>query len=114
MKRNIVLAIGLAAALSSFAAVGQQPEGTPLATPGKGPSPNPENFEKVKAAALKDHQARIQILQNAASCVRSAGDISQLRACHQREREAQKQMREQMRAEMESMRDQRRQGQPDK
>jgi hypothetical protein len=114
MKRNVVLAVAVAATLSSFAVVGQQPAGSPYGEPGKGPAPNPENFEKVKAATLKSHQGRIRILQQTASCIQSAGDISQLRACDQKEREAQKQMRDQSVAEMESIRTQRRQGRPEK
>jgi hypothetical protein len=82
--------------------------------PEKSPGLNPENFAKVKAATLKNHQARILILQQTASCVQSAGDFSPLRVCHQKEREAHKDIRDQIQGEMEAMRAQRRQGRPEK
>jgi hypothetical protein len=112
MMRNRVLAVGLAAALASFAAIGQQPGGVLPGATGKGSGANPENFEKVKAATLKNQQARIKIVQQTASCVQSADDFLQVRVCFQKEREAQKKMRDQMKGEMEAMRAERQQVRP--
>jgi hypothetical protein len=119
MNRIVALAVGLAVWLYSMAVMGQEPGGLPQsAAPQrqaeKSRAQNTENYETAKAEALKNYQARIQILQQTASCIQSASDFPQIKACHQMERDALKAKRDQLRAEMEATRAQRKQARPAK
>ena len=70
------------------------PAGAPMPPPGHAPSP--EMFQKMKARILDNQQKRIQILQQASSCIQAAAAMDQLRDCHEKEHQELMQMQEHM------------------
>lgn len=85
-------------------------EGRPPGPPpgGQKPGPNPEMFQKMKVQMLEQHQKRIRILQQSESCIQSATAHDQLKACHEKERQAMDQLHEQIKQNRDAMREQRR------
>ena len=57
--------------------------------------PNPEKFQEMKSRMVDHLQKRIQVLQQAQSCVQAATAPDQLKKCHQQEHQAMEQMHEQ-------------------
>lgn len=79
--------------LTSALAWAEQPPGGPQGGPPK--RPDPERFQQHKAQALEHIQKRVQILQQLQSCVQGATSREQMKACHDQERAAHEQMRQQ-------------------
>ena len=76
MKRALVAAFTLS--LFTVPAIGQQPGNQ---KGGKGGEPTPEQFQEGKQKLLERIDSRIQMLQQAKSCVQQAQNREQLRAC---------------------------------
>lgn len=76
----------------------------PVGQPGRGRI-TPEQWQQVfpehRQLALREHEARIAILQRGERCIRSATSAEALRGCRQEERTA---MRDQRRQHMEQLR----------
>lgn len=66
----------------------------PPPPPPGGHAPSPEMFQKLKARMLGNQQQRIQILQQATSCMQAATTMEQLKACHEKEHQALTQMQQ--------------------
>jgi hypothetical protein len=64
---------------------------------------SPEMFQKMKARILDMQQKRIQLLQQASSCVQAATNMDQMRDCHNKEHQAIMSMHDQMKADRQSM-----------
>ncbi len=96
----------IAAAFLTSAAVAEpgKPPGGGAGEPPRGP--NPEMFQKMKSKMLENHQKRIQILQQSEPCIQAAATHDQLKACHEKERQAMEQLREQNKQDRGAMRDQ--------
>ena len=95
----VLFSLGVLASLPAFA----QPAGGG-GSGGQGPQKSGQgqdqaSFETRKAEILKNHQARIQAMQQALTCIQSAKDQEALRTCRENERKAMEQMRDQMRGE---------------
>lgn len=83
------------------------PAAPPPPAPGSNSAPHgpsPEMFQKMKARILDMQQKRIEVLQQASSCVQAATNMDQIRDCHSKEHQTMMQMRDQMKAEHQSMR----------
>lgn len=96
-----------AATLSAPAFADPAAPAAPPAAPAVAPAPHgpsPEMFQKMKARILDMQQKRIEVLQQASSCVQAATNMDQIRDCHSKEHQTMMQMRDQMKAEHQSMR----------
>ncbi len=69
--------------------------------------PTPAQMQKIfpeqKRLAIRDHQARIAILQSGERCLSAAGSSDALRACMKAQRDATQLQREQHRAAMKAL-----------
>ena len=103
------LALVLAALVLAPGAHAEEGQGRPPGPPGgQKPGPNPEMFQKMKTQMLENHQKRIRILQQSEGCIQAAAAHDQLKACHEKERQAMDQLHEQIQHNRETMREQRR------
>jgi hypothetical protein len=101
MNRYTVTLLSALAVATLSTAVAADP-----AAPAAGPmmhGPSPEMFQKMKARILDMQQKRIQVLQQASSCVQAATNMDQIKDCHGKEHQAMMQMHDQMQAERQSM-----------
>jgi hypothetical protein len=108
MKLNhqiVILAAIVVASSSAFADQGKAPS-----PGGQQQGPSPEMFQKMKTRMLDNHQKRIQILQQAVTCIQGAATPDQLKSCHEQEKQAHEQLEEQNKKDRESMREQHRGG----
>jgi len=75
----------------------------PVGQPAKGRL-TPQQWQKIfpehRSLAMRDHQARISILQKGERCIAAAGNGDALRDCLRRERTAHQQQRQAHRTEM--------------
>jgi hypothetical protein len=63
-----------------------------------------ELFQRRRAIEQKSHAGRIAILQDADRCISAAQNREAFRACEQKEQQARRQLRSQLRAEAEQIR----------
>ena len=111
MSRLTIVATTIFAAIAlSTTALAEQghPEssqGKPAGSERHGPSP--EQFQKMKSKMLENHQRRVEILQHGQSCIQAAANVEQLKTCHQQERQAHEQLRDQLEGDKKALREQR-------
>ena len=98
----LVLVLGLGLDLGGVAA-------QPVGEGGRGRMPRltPEQqarvFPDLRRLALKDHRARIGLLEQGERCISAAGSAEALQGCMRREREQYRNLREQHRAEVKQL-----------
>lgn len=89
--RIVSLSVLLSAAFLTSTAFAQQ--NTP--STGDQHGPNPQRFQEMKSKMVDHLQKRIQVLQQAESCVQAATAPEQFKTCHQQEHQAMEQLHQQ-------------------
>jgi hypothetical protein len=105
MSRSFPLPLRLATLLLVLGSTGvavAQPVGEP-----SGGRPTPQQWQKIfpehRTLAIRDHQARIAILQKGERCISAAASADALRQCMREERSSYQEQRQRHRAEMRSL-----------
>jgi len=95
-QKSVVVSLAFAACCAAFAqsAPGGDPANAPVQKPSGQGQPKGD-IAQVKQKILANIQARIQILQNAQTCVTGAADHKALEQCRQQEHQAMESLRQQ-------------------
>lgn len=89
--KKMMIAV-LAAFAVSGTAFAQTPEAAPVQPQAPSARPAAPTFEQIKERVVAMHQSRATIAQAALDCVKAATNHEAMRACHEKEREARREM----------------------
>lgn len=92
MKKMMITV--LAAFAVSGTAFAQTPEVAPAQPQAPSARPAAPTFEQIRERVVSMHQSRATIAQTALDCVKAATNHDAMRACHEKEREARREMHE--------------------